>query len=101
MARMIRPICKIDAATEVKKEILECSAAVRQEIGDFLESLQEDPLPAGRGRKPDGTFYLQLPCGVFVGWEIAGDFLHLVLHGPDESILVRILGIGWESEALP
>jgi hypothetical protein len=44
-----------------------------------------------------GAFYLQLPCGIFVGWEIVGDLFHLVLHGPDDTCLVRILGVGWES----
>jgi hypothetical protein len=45
---------------------------------------------AGPGRK-EGD-----PRLLFVAWEIIGDLLRLVLEGPDETILVRILGVGWE-----
>jgi hypothetical protein len=97
---MARKQCKIDAEADVKRDILECSAEVREEIGGFLESLQGDPLPRERSPMGTGAFYLQLPCGVFVGWEIVGDLLHLVLHGPDETYLVRILGVGWDPPAI-
>jgi len=45
---------------------------------------------AGPGRKAGD------PRLLFVAWEIIGDLLRLVLEGPDETILVRILGVGWE-----
>jgi len=97
MAGMARDLCLIDADSAVKRDILECSAEVRREIGGFLESLQGDPLPRERKPMGKGAFYLQLPCGIFVGWEIVGDLFHLVLHGPDDTCLVRVLGVGWES----
>ncbi|MGA9060952.1 MAG: hypothetical protein WB341_04705 [Terracidiphilus sp.] len=93
---MTRKVCKIDAAPEVEQEILDCSVEVRQQIGDFLVRLQENPLPKGRQENDKGAYSFQLPCGIFVGWEIIGDPLHLVFRGPDETILVRILGVGWE-----
>lgn len=101
MAGMARNLCRIDADTDVKREILACSDKVRHQIGEFLESLQQDPLPAQRRPKDEGAFYIQLSCGVFILWEVVGDLLHLVYHGPDESILVRILAVGWESPAAP
>ena len=98
---MAHNLCRMDADTAVKRDILECSAEVRQEIGEFLESLQGNPLPIGRKPMGKERFYIQLPCGIFVGWEIVGDLLHAVLHGPDDTILVRILGVGWASPAAP
>jgi hypothetical protein len=89
--------CQIDADAAVEEEILNCRQDVRQQIGEFLEELQWNPLPAGRKAKTENSFYIQLPCGIFVGWEVIGDLLHIALHGPDENALVRILGIGWES----
>jgi len=91
--------CRIDADAAVKQEILNCRDEVRQQIGQFLETLQWDPLPAGRRTKGKKSFYIQLPCGIFVAWEVIGDLLHIVLHGPGESVLVRILGVGWDSQA--
>jgi hypothetical protein len=101
MAGMARNQCLIDADSAVKRNILECSAEVRQEIGGFLERLQGDLLPKERKPMGKGAFYIQLPCGIFVGWEIIGDLLHAVLHGPDDAILVRIVGVGWESPTAP
>jgi len=101
MTGMAGNLCRMDADTEVKRQILECSDAVRREIGEFLESLQSDPLPAGRKTKDKGAFYIQLPCGVFVIWEVIGDLLHIVLRGPDDTILIRILDVGWQSPTAP
>jgi hypothetical protein len=101
MARMPRKPCLVDADPEVKQEILDCRHAVRQEIGEFLYSLQFDPLPEGRVEKARGAFYKQLPCGIFVVWEIVGDLLDIALHGPDEKTLVRIIGVGWEVPPAP
>jgi len=92
---MSRKLCRVDASTEVKQEILDCSGQVFQEVGAFLESLQSDPLPEGRQERGRGAFGIKLHCGIFVAWEIVGDLLHLTLEGPDETILVRILGVGW------
>jgi hypothetical protein len=95
MIRMSRKLCTIDASTEVKQDILDCGDEVRRQVGEFLESLQWDPLPKGRQPRGEGAFGIQLRCGIFVAWEIIGDLLHLALKGPDETILVRILGVGW------
>jgi len=101
MAGMAGKLCLIDADTTVKRDILECSPEVRREIGEFLERLQCDPLPPERKEQNKSTFYVQLPCGVFVVWEIVGDLLHLVLRGPDDTILVRIVGVVWETPSAP
>ena len=101
MAGMAGKLCLIDADTTVKRDILECSPEVRREIGDFLEHLQADPLPLDRKPMNKGAFYIQLPCGIYIGWEIVGDPLHLVFRGPDDTILVRIVGVGWETPAAP
>jgi hypothetical protein len=89
--------CQLDVATELKQDILACNAAARRQIGDFLMALQENPLPADRhklGRaKDDFAFYVQLPCGFYVSWEIIGDLMHLVLTGETRGLLVRILGV--------
>jgi len=89
--------CQIDADPSVEEEILNCREDVIQQIGEFLERLQWNPLPVGRKAKSGNSFYMQLPCGVFVAWEIIGDPLHLVFHGPGDNIMVRILGVGWET----
>jgi hypothetical protein len=94
MARMAGKQCRIDADISVKREILDRSGEDRREIGEFLERLQVNPLPAGIQQTEKGAYSFRLPCGIFVVWEIVGDLLHLALHGPDESILVRILGAG-------
>jgi hypothetical protein len=89
--------CQLDVATEVKQDILDCNAGARRQIGDFLLGLQENPLPKNRrhlGRaKNDSAFYVQLPCGFYVSWEIIGNMMHLALTGETEGILVRILGV--------
>jgi hypothetical protein len=91
--------CRIDADAAVKQEILSCRKEVRQEIGAFLEKLQWDPLPAGRSAKGANSFYMQLPCGIFVVWEVIGNLLHIALHGSSDATLVRILGVGWERQS--
>jgi len=85
--------CKLDVATELKQDILACDKVARQQIGDFLLALQDNPLPKNRRRQEDGSFYVQLPCGFFVSWEIIGDLMQFVLTGDCEGILVRFLGV--------
>src|SRR5271166_5858700 len=93
---MIRPMpCTLDVDTEVKKDILDCDADVRREIGDFLLELEQSPLPRGRHKleraKSDTTFYIQLPCGFYISWEIIGNQMHLALTGKTDGLRVRIL----------
>lgn len=95
---MIRRMsCKLDVDTEVKRDILDCDADARREIGDFLLALERNPLPIGRRKleraKNDATFYVELPCGVYVSWEIIGNQMHLALIGKSDGLLVRILGV--------
>lgn len=89
--------CKLDVDTELKKDILECDAGARHEIGEFLLRLQQNPLPAGRRRlgraKNDAAFYMQLPCKFYISWEIIGDQMHLALTGDTDGLLVRVLGV--------
>ncbi len=88
--------CELDVATEVKQDILDCNQAARRQIGGFLLTLQKNPLPRNRQGMGDGAFYLQLPCGFYVSWEVLGDMLRLALTGDGNGIVVRILGVGRE-----
>ena len=95
---MIRRMpCKLEVAIEVRQDILDCEAAGRRGIGEFLIALQEDPLPEVRNQlgyaKYGSAFYAQLPCGFYVSWEIIGDLLHMATTGQTKEILVRILGV--------
>jgi hypothetical protein len=85
--------CLLSIATEVKEDILDCDEHVRREIGDFLLTLQANPLPQVRQEMLKNAFFVQLPCGFYVSWEIIGDPLHLVLTGDKKGITVRILGV--------
>jgi hypothetical protein len=77
--------------------ILDLDATARFQIGAFLVALQHDPLPAERqalARKTNvPAFFVQLPCGFHVTWEIVGNLLPLALTGKATGLLVRILGI--------
>jgi len=86
--------CKLSVDTEVKLDILSCSDDERQQIGDFLVLLQENPLPEGRQDMRDSAFTYQLPCGYIVSWEVLGDWMKFALSGNTKNITVRILGIG-------
>jgi hypothetical protein len=81
----------------LQEEILDLDANARREIGDFLLSLQKDPLPRERqalSRKiGTAVYYVQLPCGFYVSWEVVGNMLPLALTGKVEGLLVRILGV--------
>lgn len=100
--------CKLDLATEVKEDILDCDENVRHEIGEFLLALQQNPLPQNREHMGKGDYYVELPCGFYVAWEILGDQLHLALTGDTTGVVVRILGVsrvqpaalksGWRKE---
>jgi hypothetical protein len=85
--------CTLDVACEVQQDILDCDAAARRQIGGFLLALQDNPLPGNRREMGDAAFYLQLPCGFYVSWEILGSVLDLALTGSGEGIVVRILGV--------
>lgn len=85
--------CRLDVATEVKEDILDCSRKVRLEIGDFLLALEENPLPEGRRSVGGPVFYVQLACGFYVSWEIIGDVLHYALTGDASDLVVRVLGV--------
>jgi hypothetical protein len=85
--------CKLKVATELKQDILECNAGARRRIGDFLLALQKNPLPKNRQEMGDGAFYVQLPCGFYVSWEIIGNMLQLALTGEAKGLVVRILGV--------
>jgi hypothetical protein len=85
--------CKVEVDMAVKADILDCDAATRREIGDFLLALQDNPLPEGRKEMGSAAFHIQLPCGVHVSWEVLGNILRLALTGQTKGILVRILGV--------
>lgn len=85
--------CQVDVDTAVKLDILGCSADARRQIGNFLAGLQENPLPAGRQEMQAAAFYVQLPGGYYVSWEIVGNLMHCVLTGETEGLLIRILGV--------
>jgi hypothetical protein len=75
--------CQVDVDTAVKLDILGCSADARRQIGNFLAGLQENPLPAGRQEMQAAAFYVQLPGGYYVSWEIVGNLTALCLDRRD------------------
>ncbi|MGD0628338.1 MAG: hypothetical protein ABR987_03240 [Terracidiphilus sp.] len=87
--------CEIDVATELKQDILDLDRPTRRQIRAFLLALQENPLLEGRKEMGDAAFYIQLPCGVYISWEIVGniDILKMVLTGKTKGMVVRILGV--------
>lgn len=90
--------CMLDVDIGLKQDILDCNAEVRRQLGDFLLALQQNPLPGNRcplgSATQDSAFYVPLPCGFFVSWEIIGNLMHLALTGETDGLLVRILGVG-------
>lgn len=86
--------CQVDVDTAVKSDILDCDAEARQQIGDFLLFLQEDPRPEQRRLMSGASFYVRLPCWYFVSWEILGDVMEFALTGRIKGCVVRILGVG-------
>ncbi len=88
---------RVQVDHELQEEILDLDASARREIGDFLVGLQEDPLPRERQRLARKTstpaFFVRLPCGFYVSWEIVGNLLSLALTGKPKGLLVRILGV--------
>ena len=89
--------CRVEVDHELKEAILDLDATARRQIGDFLVALQEDPLPGKRQSLTRKTsvpaFFVQLPCGFYVSWEIVGNMLRLALTGKAEGLLVRVLGV--------
>ena len=85
--------CEIDVATELKQDILNLDRPTRRQIRAFLFAVQENPLLEGRKEMGRAAFYIQLPCGIYVSWEIFGDILRMALTGETKGILVRILGV--------
>lgn len=88
--------CQVNVDTEVKTDILDCDDEARQQIGDFLLALQEDPLPEQRRPMAGASFYVKLPCGYFVGWEVLGDLMAYATTGKTKGLTVRILGVGFD-----
>jgi len=86
--------CRLEVDTALKQDILDCNPAARRQIGEFLLALQENPLPKDRQLMGDSAFYVQLPCGFYVSWEMIGNQMHLALTGETKGLLVRILGVG-------
>jgi hypothetical protein len=86
--------CEIDVAEQIQQDILDCGEEACDEIGSYLEALQEDPFPKERRYSKSGFFYCQLTCGYFVAWEIRGDLMKLVETGDCTGTLVKILGVG-------
>jgi hypothetical protein len=88
---------RVQVDNQLQEEILDLDANARRQIGDFLLALQEDPLPSERqalARKISAqAYFVQLPCGFYVSWEIVGNLLHLALTGNAKGLLVRILGV--------
>ena len=89
--------CRVQVDRELKEGILDLDATARRQIGDFLLALQEDPLPGDRqalARKiTTPAYFIQLPCGFHVSWEIVGNLLPFALTGKAKGLLVRILGV--------
>jgi hypothetical protein len=87
--------CKVAVATEVKRDILDCNAVARREIGDFLVELQENPFPRGRCQMSESSFYFQLTCGFYVSWEVETpeEALLRIIFGQTEGVLIRVLGV--------
>jgi len=93
---MRRMPCRVQVDRELQEVILDLDATSRRQIGDFLLGLQEDPLPEERQlliRITNVAYFVQLPCGFYVSWEIVGDMLSLALTGKTNGLLVRILGV--------
>jgi hypothetical protein len=86
--------CKVSVDAAVKLAILDCDEIAIDQIRTFLYELQDDPLPVHRQPLGDAEFFVQLPCGYFVSWEIDGDVLGMVLKRDLTGITVRILGVG-------
>ncbi len=91
--------CKVGVDEQVESDILDCDEKVCDQIGAFLEELQEDPLPGTRQTTKSGFFYQRLECGYFVSWEVLGDWMILMATGDCRGVLVRILGVGREAPA--
>src|ERR1035438_4378516 len=75
-ARIRRMPCRVQVDRQLQEGILDLDATARRQIGDFLLALQEDPLPRERqalARKiSTPAYFIQLPCGFHVSWEIVG-----------------------------
>jgi hypothetical protein len=89
--------CSIKVDRRAKRDALDIVAGnplAWAEIDLFLRALPSDPLPRNRREFAPAAFFVQLPCGVYVAWEIIGDMVRLVTLGPSHVILVRVLGVG-------
>lgn len=74
---------------------MDCNASARREIGDFLLRLQENPYPRGRRKMSEAAFYVQLPCGFYVSWEVeaAEEVLLKMIFGDTQGAVLRVLGV--------
>jgi hypothetical protein len=93
-------LCVLNVDRKLKRDILRLSHRLRQEIGDDLLALQNDPLPADREDLSPGAYFHKLPCEYFVSWELIGDqedILDLFSGEPCHNLTIRILGVGPDS----
>jgi hypothetical protein len=89
--------CDVLVADELQQDIMDCSEEACNQFAAFTRALQQNPLPLTRQRltRKRGTenrFYVQLPCGYFLSWEVLGDILRFTTTGNTRGIVVRILG---------
>ena len=86
--------CRVSVDTAVKADILDCDETAIEQIRAFLYELQEDPLPPRRQPRGNAAFYVLLPCGYFVTWQVEGDLLKMALTQNVSGITIRIVGVG-------
>ena len=85
--------CSLTVDRDAKRDALDIVAdnpEAWQQINDLLLALPGDPRPVGCTRLDDTSFFVRLPCGVFIAWEIMGDMLKLATEGCSPDILVRV-----------
>jgi hypothetical protein len=95
--------CTVDVPTKIQQETLDVVRGDRQaiaEVGAFLLALQDDPLPAGREKlspKDSTAFWIKLPCGVYVAWEIEASLpamIALFSGHVFSEVVIKVLGFG-------
>jgi hypothetical protein len=103
--------CTVDVPTKIQQEGLDAvrgDAQAIAEVGAFLLALQDNPFPAGREQLSPGdhtAFWIKLPCGVYVSWEIEASLLDMIalIADPRSSDMsevgVKVLGVGRDKPA--
>lgn len=89
--------CKLQIAKEVKEDILECDDDVCNEIDLFLQSLQNNCLPDSRTELEPGAYFVKLPSGVFISWEVLTPSSKPISPIKLDKLVVRILGVAREA----